>query len=161
MRQKNSAILAVKFLAFPIIAAVFCSCAPRVDDVSYAEYHAYFKNTLSITVNTRSGLFKGRESFLHFKRDTYEFSFETRGKTYTEKDMSIFIWPKRIDVKPRLGTVRISEEGPDGIVVTVDIDDQNIPKLINGKYRLRLSSDSSNIRKDKDKEAREFWYKLR
>lgn len=160
MKGNKVILLGLKISVFIMTVPAFYACTPRVEDVTYAEYPAHFKNELSIIVNTHRGLFEGRESFLHFKRDIYEFSFETRSKIHTEQDIGIFILPGHIDVKPRLATIRILEDPPDGIVVIVEIDDQKIPKLINGKYRLRLSSDNY-VRKDKDKEAREYWYKLK
>jgi hypothetical protein len=134
-----------------LVAACF-ACSPRVEDVSYTEHSDRFKNYLIIEVNTYRGLLSGRESFLHFKRDEYSFTFETKGKTYTEKDIEVQIWQrKNITVRPKQGTVKILDDPPYGIVVTVDIDDENIPKLINGRYRLRVAESTSD----------HVWYKMK
>ena len=152
MQYRIDILMNLKFFAIVIIGVAFFSCAPRVEDVTYTEYSNSTLNALAITVNTNSGLFKGRESFLHFKRDEYLFTFDRKSKTYSERDMEVRIWRrKEINLRPERGTVTILDNPPTGIFVTVDIKDKNIPGLINGKYRLRMASS----------DAEHVWYRMK
>lgn len=152
MHRRIDILTGFKFFAAVIIGAVFYSCAPRVEDVTYTEYSAGSKNSLIITVNTKKGLFKGREGFLSFYRDEYLFTFDRKSRNYTEEDMEVRIWRRKvIHLKPTHGTVTILDNPQDGIFVNIDIKDESIPLLINGKYRLRMAySDSKHV-----------WYKMK
>jgi len=133
--------LSLKTISAIIITVFLFSCSPRVEDVRYTEYSARFKNDLMIQVNTFKGLFKGRESFLHFKRVTYLFLFETRGQSYTEKDIEIgTLGGPEIRIKPSKATVEILPDPEGGIIVAVNVNDERIPRLVNGRYRLQVGS---------------------
>ena len=102
-------------------------------------------------MNTKRGLFTGREGFFNFKRDEYLFTFDIKSKTYTERDMEIRIWRGKVfHLRPKHGTVTLLDNPSGGILVIVDISDESIPKLVNGKYKLRMAgSDGEHI-----------WYKM-
>jgi len=141
-----------------ILGVLVVGCAiyfksPTVEDVAYSAYKDKIKNHLIITVNTKSRLFEGREGFLSFKRDHYHFCFATKGKIYTEQDiMDITIFgTKEMKIKPKQAIVNIEDNHSGGIVVTVNINDDRIPKLINGRYLLKVAEDSTNS----------IWYKMK
>jgi hypothetical protein len=135
------------------ITAILYMCSPSVEDVSYTQYTGRGKNHLLIYVNTKRGLFTGRESFLQFKRVRYSFSFATKGDDYNEKEMEITIHGMGHDgwtILPRHGHVKITDKPPFGITVKVDVDDNRILRTINGSYYLRrLETDSEHIYYDK------------
>jgi len=122
---------------------------PKVEDVKYADQKEdRFKNYLEITVNSKSRL----KSLFSFKRDHYTFYFATKGKTYTEQDIvDISVdGTKKMKVKPQRALVKIEDNHSDDIIVNVDINDERIPKLINGSYRLRVTESNPAY----------IWYKL-
>jgi len=148
----------IEYILLGIIAVVVTvyvySFFPTVEDVKYSEQKDdRFKNYLEITVNSKSKLFQGKESFLSFKRDHYTFYFATKGKTYTEQDiMDISIYgTKEMKIKPQRALVKIEDSHSGDIVVNVDIKDERIPELINGSYRLRVAESTPAY----------VWYKLR
>jgi hypothetical protein len=139
-------------LALVVVGTIY-AFLPSVEEVEYTEHFDRFKNSLIIMVNTKSGLFKGRESFLNFNRDEYSFYFLSKGKTYTEKDiMNLYVsGTTELDIIPQQAFVKIEDNQPDGIVVTVDVKDKRISKLINGRYVLRVADSNPN----------HIWYKLK
>ena len=151
MQCEKDRFVGLKLFAAVIIGITLYACSPKVESVLYIQ-HNLFKNSLTIMVNTKRGLFSGRESFFSFKRDKYLFTFERKSKTYTEADMEVDIWRRKdINLRPKRGTVTIIDNPPDGIFVIVDINDENIPKLINGKYELRIDAS----------DAEHVWYKMK
>jgi hypothetical protein len=148
----------IEYILLGIVAGVVIvyvyTFFPKVEEVKYSEQKDdRFKNYLEITVNSKSKLFYGRESFLSFKRDHYTFYFTTRGKTYSEQDiMDISIYgTKNMKIKPQRALVKIENNNSGDIVVYVDIADERIPKLINGSYRLSVAESNPSY----------VWYKLK
>ena len=151
--MKKLKIVKYTILAVCVAAFALYICSPRVADVLFTEYKdGTKKNNLWIIVNTKRSLFSGRESFLSFKRDQYSLSFDTKGQTYTETDMEITIYSTtEMTIKPRRGEVRILNIQPQGIVIKVHIDDDRIPKLINGTYSLRRA----------EMDTKHQWYRMK
>jgi len=138
-------------LAVVVVGTIY-AFLPRVEEVEYTEHFDRFENSLIIMVNTKSGLFQGRESFLSFKRDEYLFTFETKDKIYTEQniiDITVH-GTKDMEINPRKAVVKIEDNQPNGIVVTVAIKDNRIPQLINGRYLLKVAYSNPD----------HVWYKL-
>ena len=132
-----------------VVIVYVYSFFPKVEDVKYADQKEdRFKNYLEITVNSKSRL----KSLFSFKRDQYTFYFATKGKTYTEQDIvDISVdGTKKMKVKPQRALVKIEDNHSDDIIVNVDINDERIPKLINGSYRLRVTESNPAY----------IWYKL-
>jgi uncharacterized protein YxeA len=132
-----------------VVIVYVYSFFPKVEDVKYADQKEdRFKNYLEITVNSKSRL----KSLFSFKRDHYTFYFATKGKTYTEQDIvDISVdGTKKMKVKPQRALVKIEDNHSDDIIVNVDINDERIPKLINGSYRLRVTESNPAY----------IWYKL-
>ena len=132
-----------------VVIVYVYSFFPKVEDVKYADQKEdRFKNYLEITVNSKSRL----KSPFSFKRDQYTFYFATKGKTYTEQDIEdIYVdGTKKMKVKPQRALVKIEDNHSDDIIVNVDINDERIPKLINGSYRLRVTESNPAY----------IWYKL-
>jgi hypothetical protein len=151
MQYKKYTIVSLKLFAIVVVGITLYACSPKVEDVLYTQYSNRSKNDLTITVNTKRGLFTGREGFFNFKRDEYLFTFDIKSKTYTERDMEIRIWRGKVfHLRPKHGTVTLLDNPSGGILVIVDISDESIPKLVNGKYKLRMAgSDGEHI-----------WYKM-
>jgi len=132
-----------------VVIVYVYSFFPKVEDVKYADQKEdRFKNYLEITVNSKSRL----KSLFSFKRDHYTFYFATKGKTYTEQDIvDISVdGTKEMKIKPQRALVKIEDNHSDDIIVNVDINDERIPKLINGSYRLRVTESNPAY----------IWYKL-
>jgi len=149
--QKNKTIIEYILLGIVtvVVIAYVYSFFPKVEDVKYADQKEdRFKNYLEITVNSKSRL----KSPFSFKRDQYTFYFATKGKTYTEQDIvDISVdGTKKMKVKPQRALVKIEDNHSDDIIVNVDINDERIPKLINGSYRLRVTESNPAY----------IWYKL-
>lgn len=150
MRQIN--VIKYIILAILVVGIALYFLSPKVEDVQFTENTNRFHNNLWITVNTKEGLFTGRESFFSFKRDHYSISMKIKGKEYTERDMEVTIYGKtEMTIEPKRGIVKITSDGPNRISIIVDISDDRIPKLINGNYILRLADSGSNHR----------WYRMK
>ena len=158
IEKKVSIIL--KSVVLIVIGIALYACSPKVEEVRYSELST--SSYMHIYVNTYRGLLKGRDSFLEFKRDSYSFNFDTKGKTYTEKDVRVGIWswfkPEEDDIRLKQAKIEIQDDPPKGIFLTIEIHDERIPKLINGKYRLSLDYKDKPVfslldPKDKDTET--------
>lgn len=137
-------------ILFAIIVAAGIYAFPKVEEVEFTKYNNRFKNHLGITVNTKRGLFRGRESFLNFNRDYYSISLLTKGNEYPAKDIEITInGDTKGTIIPKNGTIKILENDSTRIVVKVNIDDSRIPKLINGTYVISVA----------DTNPEHTWYK--
>ena len=111
MRRKKDIVFFFILFAIIIIGITLYLSSPRVEEVTYTEYSNGSKNDLTITVNTKKGLFKGREGFFNFIRDEYLFTFDRKSRNYTEEDMEVRIWRgKVIHLKPTHGTVTILDK---------------------------------------------------
>jgi hypothetical protein len=150
--MRKSKILKYSIVMVLVIGTAFYSCIPRVEEVEFTSYNNRFKNHLGITVNTKRGLFQGRESFLSFKRDNYSITMLVKGKAYAAQDMDITVYGKEeITLTPKNGTVIIEDQGPNSLVVKVTLNDDRIPKLINGTYLLSVAESTSD----------HVWYKMK
>jgi len=136
----------IEYILLGIVAGVIIvyvyTFFPTVEEIKYSDQKDNrFKNYLEITVNLKSNLVYGGESYLSFKRDQYTLYFATKRKTYTEQDiMDISIYgTKNMKIKPQRALVKIENNNSSDIVVNVDITDERIPKLINGSYRLSVA----------------------
>jgi hypothetical protein len=133
-----------RFLFFLLFAVSLLGCSPEVEEVSYAIYYRdnlYNDSTvyLDVRINTRRGLFKGRESLLNFKRETYSIALQRIDDSYMEKDMSItFGRPADTTVTPRYGRIFLKELDSKSVTVTIEIIDNLIPRLVNGVYELKV-----------------------
>ena len=130
----------MKSLALVPLLAAFCGCRATIDQVEYTTYSNRYKNSLWIRVNTREGLFEGRETFFNFKRCNYAFSMTTKSNQYTQADMQVRILPgdSEAGFTPDNAVVKITQKNSKTIIVGVSVDDDRIPKLINGSYKLKL-----------------------
>jgi hypothetical protein len=150
--MRKSKILKYLIVMALIIGATVYACIPRVEEVEFTAYNNRFKNHLGITVNTKRGLLQGRESFLSFKRDYYSITMLIKGKVYAAHDMDITIHGKEeLTLTPKNGTVIIQDHGPSSLVVKVTLNDDRIPKLINGTYLLRVAESTAD----------HVWYKMK
>ena len=139
-------------LSLIVIGFAFYGCSPEVENVEFTEYTNRGRNNLWITVNTKNGLFRGRENFLSFTRHHYSFSMKTKSEKYTEQDMEITIYAnEEVVIKPKNGIVNVSNDESNRIFVNVDIRDTNIPKFLNGRYMLSLAEAGAN----------QNWYKMK
>lgn len=140
MATEKKILIILNLVGIIVIGIMFYACSPKVEEVQYSEYST--RSYMHISVNTYRGLFKGRDSFLYFKRDKYTFHFESKGKTYTEKDAKVDKWSwfrtDENDIRLKQATIEIQDDPPTGIIVRIDINDERVPKLINGRYRLSL-----------------------
>ena len=121
-------------------------CAATIDEVNYTTYSNRYKNNLWIRVNTREGLFQGRESFFNFRRCNYSFSMTTKTNQYTQDDIEVFILPSDSEggFRPKSATVNITEEDAKRIIIKITVDDDRIPKLINGAYKLKIAGETAD-----------------
>jgi hypothetical protein len=143
-----------RILKYIILVALVFSAGlyffPKVEEVEFTKYNTRFKNHLGITVNTKQGLFRGRESFLNFNRDYYSITLLTKGNEYPAKDIEITInGDTKGTIIPKNGTIKILENDSTRIVVKVNIADNRIPKLINGTYVISVA----------DTNPEHTWYK--
>ena len=124
-----------------LLIVALCGCAAKIDEVKYTAYSNRYKNNLWIRVNTREGLFEGRESFLNFRRCNYSFSMTTKSNQYTQNEMEVNILPNDSEAvfRPKSAVVKITEVDSKSILVHITVDDERLPKLINGTYRLRIA----------------------
>ena len=86
-------------------------------------------------------MFQGRESFLNFRRCNYSFSMTTKSNQYTQNDMEVSILPSdsQATFRPKSAVVKITEVDSKRILVHIAVDDDRLPKLINGTYKLRTA----------------------
>ncbi len=144
MKEKVNKTIVI--LIVILIGATLYIFSPSVEGVSYTQHSSRSKNSLWIDVNTKRGLFSGRESFLEFKRARYLLTFAVKSDVYNENDTEITIHGMGHDgwtIKPKHSLVRITDNPPWEITVRVDVDDKRIPKVINGTYRLRQTESGS------------------
>lgn len=131
----------MKHTALMLLVIVLSGCAATVDEVRYTAYSNRYKNNLWIRVNTREGLFQGRENFLNFRRCNYSFSMTTKSNQYTQNEMQISILPSDSEAgfRPKSAAVKITEVDSKRILVHINVDDDRLPKLINGTYKLKVA----------------------
>jgi hypothetical protein len=137
-----------------LVCCFLLGCNPTIDEVSYA---VYYKNPpfsdstvhIGVQINTGKDFFKGRESFMSFKKQPYFITLSKIDTIYTEKDISIAI-SGIVDtvITPRYGRIRMREVDANSISVTIRIIDPLLPRLINGDYKLN----------EKDKNSNYIWY---
>ena len=141
----------LKYIALTgLIVVIGFYMFPKVEEVEFTAYNNWFKNHMGITVNTKQGLFQGRESFLNFNRDYYSITLLTKDSEYTAKDIEITTnGDTKGTITPRNGTIKIMEKNSTRIIVKVNIDDSRIPKLINGTYVINVA----------DANPEHTWYK--
>jgi hypothetical protein len=126
-------------VVFSLVGFLF-GCAPYVETVQYTKYSNRYKDNLWMSVNTRRGLFQGRESFFNFKRDEYFFSFRTHGDALTQDDIDIAVYAgTQARFSPKTASVNITNKDTRTAMIVVHVDDDRIPKTLNGTYELKVS----------------------
>jgi len=144
----------IKSLFLITFCCCIIGCYPKVDEVSYAVYYKdqLFSDStvhIEVQINTGKGFFKGRESFLSFKKQPYFITLSKIDTFYTEKDMKVGI-SGIVDtvIMPRYGRIRMRKVDSNSILVSIKLIDNLIPRLINGDYKLN----------EKDKNSSYIWY---
>jgi hypothetical protein len=121
-----------------VVTVYVYSFFPKVEGVKYADQKEdRLRNYLEITINAKSDL----KSLFSFKRDHYTFYFAAKGKTYTEQDiMEISVsGTKEMKIKPQRALIKIEDNPPGAITVTVEVKDERIPELLNSSYQLNVA----------------------
>lgn len=136
----------MKHTAPMLLVIVLSGCVATIDEVSYTAYSNRYKNNLWIRVNTREGLFRGRENLLNFRRCNYSFSMTTKSNRYTQDDMNVRILPSDSEsgFKPKSALVKIMKVDAKRILVDIAVDDDRLPKLINGTYKLKVAEETAD-----------------
>jgi hypothetical protein len=131
---------------FLLLVVCGCDRNPSVEEVRYTSYSNRYKNNLWIKVNTGKDFFKGRESAFSYKRCNYTFSMATKTNCYTEPDMEVSIFPSSSEegFKAKKAEVTIRDVDSQTILVSVSIDDDRIPRLINGIYTLKVAEKTTD-----------------
>ncbi len=130
----------MKLIACCATLVLLCSCAATVESVSLTRYpkpapeRRQNKDSLGMIVNTRRGLFQSLHDPFTFTRDYYVFSLLTQSNS-PDKEILTFSY-----ARPLRGVVEI-QVAPEtnSILLNVAFQDDRIPRLLNGVYRLRLS----------------------
>lgn len=125
-----------------------CGCAAHVEKVTYRDYTNRYRNNLWVRVNSGGSFFHpGPCSWFGFDHVNYSFSMATRAHEYTQEDMSVSVLSGPAgdeSFHPKAAIVTITNLGPGVIAVSIRVDDDHVPKLINGAYKLRLREDTPN-----------------
>jgi hypothetical protein len=149
MPQKYGAVRMRKIVVLVMVLPML-GCSPVVEEVTYSDhanvvvkedFENYLDqiNSLTITVNTKKGLFGGRESFLSFKRDYYAFFFRSRSDHYGEADVILMV-PGLHQEMSKLSdaTFEIQRQADSSLIIVVSVNDPNVPEVINGRYEMRV-----------------------
>lgn len=146
--------MTIKNLFLILVCCFMIGCNPKIDEVSYEVYYKdqlFSDSTVHIVVqiNTGKDFFKGRESFMSFKKQPYFITLSKIDTFYTEKDMKVGI-SGNVDtvITPRYGRIRMREVGANSISLSIKLIDNLIPRLINGDYNLN----------EKERNSSYIWY---
>ncbi len=148
---KHSIVIKTTIMLFVIVIALIIgitiyACIPRVEEISYTAYNNRFKNHLGIKVNTtKLTWFQGTEGFIRFDSDYYSITMLTKGKTYDARDMDITIHGRReSNLTPKNGAVLINNQKAQRMIIRVTLNDDRIPKVVNGTYMLRAEETTAD-----------------
>jgi hypothetical protein len=131
-----------KALAIGLACVILTSCKPNVEYVRFTESPARYPNILEIVMNTKKGLFTGRESFLRYKRQYVTVYSGDRTNEYTEKDLYLHAWNnnrmKYDSLTLKKANIRILKRDGRSMKIEIHIDDSLVPEMANGTYTLTL-----------------------
>jgi hypothetical protein len=131
-----------KTIILVLVCIFLSSCKPHIECVRFYEYSVRYPNRLEIIINTKKDLFKGRESFLSFKRDVFTFYSKVRNNEFTEKDLYMSVWNEKKMKYDSLNlksvNIKILKKDSISMKVEVQINDNMIPKMANGIFNLNL-----------------------
>lgn len=144
MRKTTIMLFTIVFAL--VIGITIYACIPRVEEMSFTAYNNRFKNHLGIKVNTtKLTWFQGNEGFIRFDSDYYSITMLTKGERYDARDMDITIRGRnKSTLTPKEGAVLIVDQSPQSMVIRVTLNDDRIPKLINGTSTLKANGSTAD-----------------